>query len=133
MTKKPHADTKLAKYIDRRILELKATKNQAQIAAEAGYPNPNMITMIKQGTSKVALDRVPALAKALDCDPAWLMRLALEQAIGSTAAMAVTDVFGDRVSANERAWLVEIRNASGETDPRLTTRGRSTLRSIFGK
>lgn len=133
MTKKPHADTKLAKYIDRRILELKATKNQAQIAAEAGYPNPNMVTMIKQGTSKVALDRVPALAKALDCDPAWLMRLALEQAIGSTAAMAVTDVFGDPVSANERTWLVGIRDASGETDPRLTTRGRSTLRSMFGK
>ena len=67
MTKKPHADTELARYIDRRILELKAMKTQAQIAAEAGYPNPNMITMIKQGTSKVALDRVPALAKALDC------------------------------------------------------------------
>ena len=133
MTKKPHADTKLAKYIDRRILDLKATKNQAQIAAEAGYPNPNMITMIKQGTSKVALDRIPALAKALDCDPAWLMRLALEQSIGSTAATAVTDVFGDPVSANERAWLAEIRDASGETDPRLTTRRRATLRSIFGK
>lgn len=49
MTKKPHSDTRLAKYVERRVLELKPTKSQAEIAALAGYPNANMITMIKQG------------------------------------------------------------------------------------
>lgn len=78
MSKKPHADTPMAKFVERRVLELKPKKSQAEIAAQAGYVNPNMVTMIKQGTSKVALDRVPALAKALECDPAYLMRLALE-------------------------------------------------------
>lgn len=88
MTKKPHEDTRLAKFVERRVLELRPRKSQAEIAAEAGYVNQNMITMIKQGRSKVALDRVPALANALECDPAYLMRLALEQAIGRTAAEA---------------------------------------------
>ncbi len=78
MTKKPHADTPMATYVERRILELKPKKTQAEIAAATGFPNPNMITMIKQGISKVALDRVPALARVLECDPAFLMRLALE-------------------------------------------------------
>ena len=44
MTKKPHADTGLAKYIERRVLELKSKKSQLQIASEAGFPNPNMVT-----------------------------------------------------------------------------------------
>ncbi len=73
MTKKPHENTELAKYIDRRVLALKGTKSQAEIAAQAGYVNQNMITMIKQGSSKVALDRVPALARALEADPAFVM------------------------------------------------------------
>ena len=79
MTRKPHEHTRMAKYIERRVLELKPTKSQAEIAAQAGYTNANMITMIKQGSSKVALDRVPALAHALEADPAYVMRLALEQ------------------------------------------------------
>ena len=76
MTKKPHADTGLAKYIERRVLELKSKKSQLQIASEAGFPNPNMVTMIKTGTSKLALDRVPSMARALDVIPpsccAWV-------------------------------------------------------------
>jgi hypothetical protein len=69
MTKKPHADTGLAKHIERRVLELKSKKSQLQIASEAGFPNPNMVTMIKTGTSKLALDRVPSMARALDVIP----------------------------------------------------------------
>ncbi|WP_322864908.1 XRE family transcriptional regulator [Aquicoccus sp. G2-2] len=133
MTKKPHADTRLAKYVERRVLELKAKKSQAEIAAQAGYSNPNMITMIKQGASKLALDRVPALARALECDPAYMMQLALEQAIGPTAAKAVVEIFGDPVTVNERGWLKEIRQASDHTDPRLTSRSQAALRAMFGR
>lgn len=133
MTKKPHVDTRLAKYVERRVLELKSTKSQAQIAAQAGYVNQNMITMIKQGRSKVALDRVPALANALECDPAYLMRLALEQAIGRTAAEAVVEVFGEPITTNEVGWLQVIREASNNTDPRMTSRSRAAINAIFGR
>ena len=133
MPRKPHENTELTKYIDRRVLELKPTKSQAEIASEAGYVNQNMITMIKQGSSKVALDRVPALASALECDPAYLMRLALEQAIGGTAAGAVVEGFGEPVTANERGWLQEIRQASGNNDPRLTSRSQAAIKAVFGR
>lgn len=133
MTKKPHEDTKLAKYVEQRVLELKSKKSQAEIAAKAGYVNQNMITMIKQGRSKVALDRVPALAGALECDPAYLMRLALEQAIGRTATKAVVEVFGEPVTANEVGWLQAIREASNNTDPRLTSRSQTAINAIFGR
>lgn len=54
--------------------------------------NGNFLSVLKAGNSKLALDRVPALASALECDPALLMRLALEQAVGSTAALALQEI-----------------------------------------
>lgn len=133
MTKKPHVDTELAKYVERRVLELKHSKSQLQIASEAGFPNPNMITMIKNGTSKLALDRVPSMARALECDPAYLMRMALVQAVGDTAAQAIVEVFGTPVTDNELGWLQAIRDASENSDPRLTNRSLAAIRAIFGR
>lgn len=133
MTKKPHQDTQLAKYVERRILELKPKKSQAEIASQAGFVNPNMITMIKQGSSKAALDRIPPLARALEVDPGYLMSLALEQAFGETAAAAVIEIFGDPISQNELGWIKAIREASDHSDPRMTSRSRASIFAIFGR
>ncbi|SEP26891.1 hypothetical protein SAMN04490248_1626 [Salinihabitans flavidus] len=133
MSKKPHADTGLAKYVERRVLELRPKKSQLQIANEAGYPNPNMITMIKNGTSKLALDRVPSMAKALESDPAYLMRLALEQAVGDLAARAIIEIFGTPITANELGWIEAIRTATDNTDPRITSRSQAAINAIFGR
>ena len=133
MAKKPYENTRLAKFLETRVLELKHKKTQAAIAEEAGFVNQNMITMLKQGASKLPIDRVPALAGALDCDPALLLRLALEQSEGSTAAAAIYEIIGQPISKNEMAWIVEIREASGDTDPRLTSRAAAVIRGVFGK
>ncbi|AHM05752.1 hypothetical protein roselon_03497 [Roseibacterium elongatum DSM 19469] len=129
----PHADTRLAEFISRRVLELRPKKSQRDIAAEAGFVNPNMISLLKSGASKVPLDRVPALARALETDPKLLFLMALEQAGGETTRLAAEEIFGTIVSRNEVAWLEEIRDASGYTDPALTSRARSAIRGIFGK
>ena len=133
MAKKPYENTRLAKFLETRVLELKHKKTQAEIAEEAGFVNQNMITMLKKGSTKVPIDRVPALAKALESDPALLLRLALEQSEGSTAAAAIYEIIGQPVSKNEMAWIVEIRDASGDTDPRLTSRAAAVIRGVFGK
>jgi hypothetical protein len=133
MSQKPHEDTRLAKYIERRVLELKPKKSQLQIASEAGFPNPNMIAMIKKGSSKLALDRVPSMARALECNPAYLLWLTLEQQEGDTAAQAIVEIFGTPVTANELGWLQEIREASDNSDPRITSRSRAAIRTIFGR
>lgn len=132
VTTTPFRQTELARFLTKRVLELKP-KRQSAIAIDAGFANANMISMLKSGTTKLALDRVPALAKALDCDPAYLMRLALAQAVGDTAAKAILDILGTPVTRNEEGWLAEIRDASGNSDPRLTARTRSVLRAMFGK
>ena len=130
---KPYQDSRLAKLVADHVLEQKFKKSQAEIAAEAGFINPNMVTIIKKGASKLPIDRVPALAKALECDPSLILRLALEQSEGSTAATAIFDIVGELVTQNERAWIAEIRDASSASDPRLTARAKAALRTMSGK
>jgi len=129
----PYQNTATAKLIADRIRDLSHRKTQAEIASEAGFPNANMMSFLKNGRNKVPIDRVPSLAKALEVDPAYLLRLALDQAVGATAAKAITEIFGSPTTENERGWLTELRDASGNSDPRLTARSRAVLRGIFGK
>jgi transcriptional regulator with XRE-family HTH domain len=112
---------------------LRGKKTQAEIAAETGFKTANMITMLKLGNTKLALDRVPSMAKALEVDPAYLLRLAFDQAFGETTARAVAEIWGTPITENERAWVAEIREASDHGDPRLTARSRAALRAIFGR
>ena len=129
----PYQNTPTAKLIADRVRDLSHRKTQAEIASEAGFANANMMTFLKNGRNKVPLDRVPSLAKALEVDPAYLMRLALDQAVGSTAAKAITEIFGTPTTENERGWLTELRDASDNNDPRLAARSRVALRGVFGK
>lgn len=89
--------------------------------------------MLKGGSTKIPLDRVPSLARALETDPAYMMQLALEQAVGKTAAVAILETLAEPTTLNERAWLKEIREVSGHSDPKLTARSRTALRAIFGR
>ncbi|MDH2328857.1 XRE family transcriptional regulator [Cereibacter sp. SYSU M97828] len=131
MHKKTYANTDLARYLERRVLELKPKKTQGEIAVRAGFTAVNMMSMIKSGATKLPLDRAPDLADALECDRAYLMLLALDQAVGKTAAAAIAEVFGTPVTTNEQQWLEELREVSSKTDPRMTVRLRAAFRAIF--
>lgn len=129
----PYADSAAARLIVDRVRDLKHSKTQGEIAVEAGFQNSNFLTMLKSGKNKIPLDRVPDLARALEVDPALLMRLSLEQSIGPAAAAAVVSVFGTPVTQNELHWLNEIRDASDHKDPHMTAKGRAAIRGYFGK
>src|SRR5438270_13100393 len=88
-----------------RSIKLKGVKTQREIAVEIGYDKPNMISMFKRGEMKVPLEKIPALAKAVEADPAHLFRLALEQywpSLGET----IQTIFGRLASANEEQILL---------------------------
>ena len=130
---KPYGGTDLAAFITHRIAELRPRKSQIAIASEAGYPNPNMLSMLKAGTTKLALDRVVALAKALETDPARLFQMALLQSGHETTRPVIEEVFGTVTTRNEVGWIEAIREASGNSDPTLTVRARAAIFGIFGK
>lgn len=130
---KPYEHSSLVRFLQKRVTELKPRKTQTAIAMEAGFKQATMLANLKAGTSRLPLDRVPALAKALECDPARLFQLAFEQFDGHTTETAIKQIFGAIVSQNEATWLEEIRGASGGSDPHLTSKARSAIRGIFGK
>ncbi|SEQ53371.1 hypothetical protein SAMN05428969_3409 [Devosia sp. YR412] len=133
MPQRPYENTSLTLFLQKRILELQYLKTQATIASEAGFINPNMLAQIKNGAARLPFDRVPALAAALDVDPRKLLLKALEQSADDTSMRAFREIIGTIVTRNEIAWIEEIRAASGNADPAVTTRSRSALRSIFGR
>ena len=95
-------------------------KTQREIAAEIGYDKPNIITMFKQGITKVPLTKIAPLARALRVDPVYMMRLALNEYAPETLA-AIEDVMGVMVSTNEKEILEVIRTSTNHADPHMST------------
>ena len=67
----------VAKFIDQQITYRE--KLQDDIAAECGFANSNIISMIKNGVTKLPLAKVGVMARALDVDPAYLLRLTMSE------------------------------------------------------
>jgi transcriptional regulator with XRE-family HTH domain len=117
---KPFGHTAIAKFLEARIEEMKGFKTQREIAEEVGFNTPNMISMLKNGDSKIPLDKIALLARALDVDPGHLLRLGLEQ-YWTGLGDVIDEVFGHIASANEfELFLKKWRQVTENTDPRPT-------------
>ena len=127
-----HEDSALAKYLTKQIEALSSTKSQREIAAEMGYDKPNIISMFKRGETKVPLDRIPSLAKALHVDPAHLFRLALEQH-NPEISKVIDQVFGNVVTDNEMKVIKKIRDITHNTDPSPPVGYVKKLEELYGK
>jgi transcriptional regulator with XRE-family HTH domain len=125
----PYAEAAITKYIAKQIDALSNEKTQREIALEIGYEKPTMISMFKRGETRVPLDKIPALAKALRVDPIYLFRLGLEQywpALGKT----IEDAFGRLATANEHElFLAKWRKLTKDADPPPNAR----IRAIFDR
>ena len=133
----PFADSAIAKYIDKKIDELKGVETQREIAQEAGYEMANIISMFKRGESKVPLDRIPLLSKALGVDPAHMFRLALEQYWPDRGDI-IAKLFGRLASENEeeillKSWRTATRNADPETSVKIEVAATKMIESLWGK
>ncbi len=129
----PHHGSRLAAFIRSRIQELEPRKTQGEIARAAGYVNVNMLSMVKNGHSKVALDRLVALADALEADRVHVLNLGLEQAGLETVRDVIAKVMGVLPTEHERQWLEAIREASNHSDPPLSKKARSAVFGLFGR
>lgn len=69
--------SQVARFIRSRIQSM--GKPQKDIAREAGFDTPNMITMIKQGKTKLPISKVGPMAIALEADPVHLFQMCLEE------------------------------------------------------
>ena len=86
-------------------------KKQIDIATEAGFDKPNMVTMIKQGRTKLPLEKIGKMAKAICVDPVHLFKLTLQEYQPDTW-VEIEKLFGQPVlTANELEIIQTIRSA----------------------
>ena len=69
--------SEVARFITSRIVA--TDQKQKDIARKAGFDKPNIITMIKQGSTKLPLAKLVAMAKALETDPVQLLRMCMDE------------------------------------------------------
>src|SRR5262245_9342616 len=107
----------VAAYLDAQIAM--SDKSQRQIADEVGYDRPNVITMIKQGRTKLPINKVGPFAKALGVDPVHLLRITMSEYMPDTWATIEKLIGHNLVTANELRIIEVIREASGGLDVEL--------------
>jgi hypothetical protein len=119
MTSRSKTRSGVAALIARRIQE--TGKPQKELAAACGWPKPNVVTMIKQGITKVPLDKVGLLARALELDPASLFWMVIAEYHPDSFRVIAETVPGLLMDDNE-VMLIEVY--------RDMTRGR-VVRNVY--
>jgi hypothetical protein len=104
---------------------------QKDIAAALDYDNPNVISMIKNGTTKLPLTKVGPLAKILEVDPVHLLRLTMTEYCPETW-QSIQHVIGrSLITANELALIELVRKTCGDVDLALKDKAeRDALAAI---
>jgi transcriptional regulator with XRE-family HTH domain len=129
MSTKQPGDSKPARSAKRRVsvaeyltaqIDL-CGKSQLQIAREVGFEKPNIITMLKQGKSKLPLSRVGSMARALGVDATYLFSLAMQEYEPDTWAVIEDSILKQPyITANEFEIVQLIRQAD-VVNPKIRT------------
>lgn len=69
--------SQVARFIEKRIEE--TGQLQKDIAKKVGFEKPNIITMIKQGKTRLPIDKICLMAKALETDPILLFQMCIQE------------------------------------------------------
>jgi transcriptional regulator with XRE-family HTH domain len=91
---------------------------QLDMAERLGFAKPNIITMFKQGKTKVPLEKIPSFAKVLNLDPKMLLTM-LEYCPALFKVMQ--ENFGEILTKNEKHILYELRRLTNNSDPAMTS------------
>lgn len=83
-------------------------RTQKDIALDTGWEKPNILSMMKQGLTKVPLDKVPALAKACRVDPVNFLRIAMNEYSPDVWAV-IREHVGEPLSPEEKKLIEDFR------------------------
>jgi plasmid maintenance system antidote protein VapI len=102
-------------------------KSHKEIADEVGFPRANIISMLRNGSTKVPLARAVALAKSLDIDPTMFFRACMNEYAPDLLAVC-DEVYGhEKLSPQEREVIARIRLVSKGSAPALTPQNSPLL------
>lgn len=84
-------------------------KTQREIALEVGYDKPNVLSMMKKGTTKIPVEKVPALARATGVDPAQMLRIVMTEYNPDVWAVIVSVMNNEPLSDEEKQIIADHR------------------------
>lgn len=100
-------------------------KTQREIALEIGYTKPNIITMFKQGATKLPLDKIGPLAKALEIAPDDLFFKVMTEYMPETFEALSPFLCGQMLSKDELEMLDNYRTFKALEAKRLANNKRA--------
>lgn len=108
-------------------------KSQLEIAREVGFEKPNVVTMFKQGKSKLPISRVEPMARALGVDPTFLYSLCMQEYEPDTWPM-VQRMMQRNGLTETQAEVLEILDSTGVVNPVIRTgEERERIFTAFSK
>ncbi|GAC1569098.1 MAG: hypothetical protein NVS3B3_23100 [Aquirhabdus sp.] len=120
----------VAEYISKQIDA--SSKSQKQIAEEVGFPKPNMMTMIKQGASKVPIGKIAALAEALNVEKLYLYKLVMQEYEPETWESIQKSILKQPVvTANELAIIKTLRSLNYDDVKLIDAEDKKILATAF--
>lgn len=93
-------------------------KSQFEIAKESGFEKPNIITMIKQGRTKLPLDKVGKFSKAIEVDPVFLFKLCMNEYWPDTWA-ELQKIMGQPTLSENELGIIEVIRESNVINPKI--------------
>ncbi|MDD2721356.1 MAG: helix-turn-helix transcriptional regulator [Gallionella sp.] len=118
----------VAEFLADRIATI--DKTQRQIAEECGFDHPNIITMFKKGQTKLPINRITQLAKALEVDPVYLLRLVMLEYMPDTWEHVENIMQSTVLTANELELVRSFKEVTGESDARAVVIDRNAVIAI---
>lgn len=110
----------VAEYIGQQLAL--SDKTQKEVAAAIGYDRPNFLTMIKQGQSKLPINKAPDLAKALGIDQVHFLRLVLQEympEVWGAVELVIEGSGKEMLTSDELAVVQLVREESNRAGSRL--------------
>ena len=110
----PKNNISVAKYLEQQLSI--CGRSQLEISKDLGYANPNIITMIKKGATKVPLNKVALLAKSINVDPAYLLRLVMSE-YSPEAWEAIKSILGNQelLTSQDYSMIEFLRESAGNS------------------
>ena len=92
-------------------------KTQKQIAQEVGYRKPNLLSMMKNGDTKIPIDKIPLIARACGVDEKHFLRIALEEYMPENWKVIRDTLAADLVSDQEMELVRAFREVRDTMTP----------------
>jgi hypothetical protein len=104
----------VSEFLTRMIKE--SGKSQLEIAIACSWPKANMVTMIKQGKSKLPIDKIGPLATVLGIQPVYLFWLTMREYMPETLAAIELSIRGVMLTGHEREIVETYRDLTHGID-----------------